>query len=81
MRASPRPARWLLPVLLLVVWLGLGGSLGSYAGKLGEVSTNDQAAFLPRSAESTKVAQAQGPSGRRSRCRPWSSGRRTAPRR
>ncbi|MER5416159.1 MMPL family transporter [Streptomyces virginiae] len=60
MRASPRPARWLLPVLLLVVWLGLGGSLGSYAGKLGEVSTNDQAAFLPRSAESTKVAQAQG---------------------
>lgn len=60
MRASPRPARWLVPVLLLVVWLGVGGSLGSYAGKLGEVSTNDQAAFLPRSAESTKVAQAQG---------------------
>ncbi|MEY2228211.1 MULTISPECIES: MMPL family transporter [Streptomyces] len=60
MRTSPRPARWLVPVLLLVVWLGVGGSLGSYAGKLGEVSTNDQAAFLPRSAESTRVAQAQG---------------------
>ncbi|MFF4419510.1 MMPL family transporter [Streptomyces sp. NPDC001549] len=59
MRTSPRPARWLLPVLLLVVWLGVGGTLGSYAGKLGEVSTNDQAAFLPRSAESTRVAQAQ----------------------
>ncbi|MFJ8563846.1 MMPL family transporter [Streptomyces sp. NPDC093514] len=60
MRTSPRPARWLLPVLLLVVWLGVGGSLGPYAGRLGEVSTNDQAAFLPRSAESTRVAQAQG---------------------
>ncbi|MER6444355.1 MMPL family transporter [Streptomyces venezuelae] len=59
MRTSPRPARWLVPVLLLVVWLAVGGSLGSYAGKLGEVSTNDQAAFLPRSAESTKAAQAQ----------------------
>ncbi|MFA7762958.1 MMPL family transporter [Streptomyces sp. NRRL S-448] len=60
MRTSPRPARWLLPVLLLVLWLGVGGTLGSYAGKLGEVSTNDQAAFLPRSAESTRAAQAQG---------------------
>ncbi|MFI7359351.1 MMPL family transporter [Streptomyces avidinii] len=60
MRTSPRAARWLLPVLLLVVWLGVGGSLGPYAGRLGEVSTNDQAAFLPRSAESTRVARAQG---------------------
>ncbi|MFE9478998.1 MMPL family transporter [Streptomyces spororaveus] len=60
MSASPRSARWLVPALLLVVWLGIGGSLGPYAGKLGEVSTNDQAAFLPRSAESTRVAQAQG---------------------
>ncbi|MFF2787857.1 MMPL family transporter [Streptomyces sp. NPDC058049] len=60
MRTPSRPARWLLPVLLLVVWLGVGGTLGSYAGKLGEVSTNDQAAFLPRSAESTRVARAQG---------------------
>ncbi|WP_405813393.1 MULTISPECIES: MMPL family transporter [unclassified Streptomyces] len=60
MRTSPRSARWLVPALLLVVWLGIGGSLGPYAGKLGEVSTNDQAAFLPRSAESTRVAQAQG---------------------
>ncbi|MFJ7587639.1 MMPL family transporter [Streptomyces sp. NPDC097617] len=59
MRTSPRLLRWLVPALLLVVWLGVGGSLGPYAGKLGEVSTNDQAAFLPRSAESTRVAQAQ----------------------
>ncbi|MFI8966476.1 MMPL family transporter [Streptomyces sp. NPDC053493] len=44
--------------MLLVVWLGIGGTLGPYAGKLGEVSTNDQAAFLPRGAESTEVLRA-----------------------
>ncbi|GHJ96903.1 putative membrane protein [Streptomyces sp. NE5-10] len=42
-----------------MVWLGLGGAFGSYAGKLGEVSTNDQAAFLPQNAESTKVIERQ----------------------
>ncbi|MFB7391374.1 MMPL family transporter [Streptomyces sp. NPDC056191] len=58
----PRPARWaarLLPLVLLVLWLAVGGGLGPYAGKLGEVATNDQAAFLPRSAESTRVIEAQ----------------------
>ncbi|MFF5932325.1 MMPL family transporter [Streptomyces sp. NPDC012508] len=56
------PTRWagrLLPLVLLVVWLAVGGGLGPYAGKLGEVATNDQAAFLPRSAESTRVIEAQ----------------------
>ncbi|GAA2095368.1 MMPL family transporter [Kitasatospora saccharophila] len=58
--APPSPARrlrFLLPLVLLLVWLALGGALGPFAGKLGEVSTNDGAAFLPRSAESTRVAQ------------------------
>ncbi|MFF8100432.1 MMPL family transporter [Streptomyces sp. NPDC016640] len=59
MTASPRWARRLLPVLLLVVWLGVGGAFGSYAGKLGEVADNDRAAFLPRSAESTEVIDEQ----------------------
>ncbi|MEU2503480.1 MMPL family transporter [Streptomyces sp. NPDC007863] len=54
-----RPVRWLVPLVLVVVWLGLGGAFGSYAGKLGEVSTNDQAAFLPQNAESTKVITQQ----------------------
>ncbi|MGW0573428.1 MMPL family transporter [Streptomyces tauricus] len=54
-----RPARWLVPLVLVVVWLGLGGAFGSYAGKLGDVSTNDQAAFLPQNAESTKVIEQQ----------------------
>ncbi|MEU4011519.1 MMPL family transporter [Streptomyces pseudogriseolus] len=55
MTTAPRRARWLVPFALLIVWLGVGGTLGPYAGKLGEVATNDQAAFLPQSAESTRV--------------------------
>ncbi|MFJ8162220.1 MMPL family transporter [Streptomyces sp. NPDC096136] len=59
MARTPRWARRLVPVALLLVWLGIGGTLGPYAGRLGEVATNDQAAFLPRSAESTEVIEAR----------------------
>ncbi|MEU6796443.1 MMPL family transporter [Nonomuraea wenchangensis] len=54
-----RHVRWLVPALLVLVWLAVGGGLGPFAGKLGEVSTNDQAAFLPQSAESTRVLEEQ----------------------
>ncbi|MCU7702386.1 MMPL family transporter [Streptomyces albidoflavus] len=54
-----RTARILIPLVLLIAWLGVGGTLGPYAGKLGEVATNDQAAFLPQSAESTRVSEEQ----------------------
>ncbi|MEU6358236.1 MMPL family transporter [Streptomyces albidoflavus] len=54
-----RTARILVPLVLLIAWLGVGGTLGPYAGKLGEVATNDQAAFLPQSAESTRVSEEQ----------------------
>ncbi|MEU8651360.1 MMPL family transporter [Streptomyces sp. NPDC048737] len=59
MSTTLRRARRLVPVLLVAVWLVLGGVLGPFAGRLGEVATNDQAAFLPRSAESTEVISAQ----------------------
>ncbi|WP_030185734.1 MMPL family transporter [Streptomyces violaceorubidus] len=59
MSTPSRRARWLVTAVLLLVWLGIGGTLGPYAGKLGEVATNDQAAFLPRSAESTRVVDAR----------------------
>ncbi|MGW2013963.1 MMPL family transporter [Streptomyces sp. NPDC001927] len=59
MRPSTPWIRRLLPLALLIAWLAIGGGLGPYAGKLGEVATNDQAAFLPRSAESTQVVEAQ----------------------
>ncbi|ROQ93837.1 RND superfamily putative drug exporter [Streptomyces sp. 2132.2] len=59
MKSTSRWARWIVPLALLIVWLGIGGTLGPYAGKLGEVATNDQAAFLPRNAESTQVLEAR----------------------
>nr|WP_107909846.1 MMPL family transporter [Streptomyces chartreusis] len=59
MSSPARRARVLVPLLLLVGWLVAGGVLGPYAGRLGEVATNDQAAFLPRSAESTEVIAQQ----------------------
>ncbi|MFZ3560546.1 MMPL family transporter [Streptomyces sp. BH055] len=59
MPRTHRRARWLVPIVLLFGWLAVGGTLGPYAGKLGEVATNDQAAFLPQGAESTRVIDAQ----------------------
>ncbi|MEV7477645.1 MMPL family transporter [Streptomyces halstedii] len=59
MSTASRPVRWLIPAFLLVAWLAVGGAFGPYAGKLGEVATNDQASFLPQSAESTQVIDAQ----------------------
>jgi putative drug exporter of the RND superfamily len=51
--------RWMLPAVVVLVWLGLGGVLGPYTGQLAEVQTNDSAAFLPADAESTQVAEIQ----------------------
>ncbi|MGW1100071.1 MMPL family transporter [Streptomyces sp. NPDC002455] len=61
MSTASRPVRRLVlvPVFLVLAWLVVGGAFGPYAGKLGEVATNDQAAFLPQSAESTRVIDAQ----------------------
>jgi RND superfamily putative drug exporter len=52
-----RTLRWLLPALVVLLWLGLGGPLGSFNGKLSAVQENDNAAFLPDSAESTQVTE------------------------
>ncbi|MGW5720243.1 MMPL family transporter [Amycolatopsis sp. NPDC003865] len=59
MNDKPRRLRWLIPALLVVAWLGLGGFGGPFAGKLSEVAKNDNAAFLPRSAEATEVSDEQ----------------------
>ena len=53
----PRAVRWALPAVLVLVWLVIGGTLGPYAGKLGDVATNEQSSFLPESAESTRVLE------------------------
>ncbi len=49
--------RWLLPAAIVLVWLAFGGVAGPYAGKLSEVAENDNAAFLPATAESTEVSE------------------------
>lgn len=59
---SRRPAsriRWIAPALILIAWLALGGIAGPAAGKLSQVASNDSAAFLPSSAESTRVQELQ----------------------
>ncbi len=49
----------LLAAVILLVWLGVAAVAGPYSGKLGEVQSNDSAAFLPSSAEATEVAALQ----------------------
>lgn len=56
---TPRRLRWLIPALLVIGWLAIGGFGGPFAGKLSEVAKNDNAAFLPRSAEATEVSDEQ----------------------
>ncbi|MBW8487621.1 MMPL family transporter [Actinomadura parmotrematis] len=51
--------RRLLPALLVLVWILGAGPLGQFAGKLGDVASNDSTTFLPASAESTEVAKLQ----------------------
>ena len=45
--------RWLVPVLLVITWLAIAGIGGPTFGRLEEVSSNDQASFLPAGAEAT----------------------------
>lgn len=54
---SSRLARTLVPVVLVLIWLGVAGATGPLAGKLSTVTTDDASAFLPSSAESTRVAE------------------------
>ncbi|MFT3660853.1 MAG: MMPL family transporter [Gordonia sp. (in: high G+C Gram-positive bacteria)] len=56
MTGTRSTARWLLPAIAVLVWLGIGGVAGPLSGKLSQVTTTEASAFLPASAESTKVA-------------------------
>ena len=53
-----RRAVW-LAVVVAIAWLVIGSVAGPLSGKLGEVQENDNASFLPASAESTRVAAEQ----------------------
>jgi RND superfamily putative drug exporter len=57
-RTDWTPARWLrilLPTVVILVWFAAASFGGPTFGKLSSVSSNDQASFLPASAESTEV--------------------------
>jgi RND superfamily putative drug exporter len=47
--------RLFVVVLVLLAWFGLAGVGGPLVGRLSEVQKNDNASFLPKSAESTEV--------------------------
>ncbi|MEP6651424.1 MAG: MMPL family transporter, partial [Lapillicoccus sp.] len=51
-----RGVRW-VALLMVLAWLAVGGIGGPLVGRLSEVQTNDNANFLPASAESTAVNQ------------------------
>jgi RND superfamily putative drug exporter len=59
MADRPRRLRWLLPALVALVWLAAAGPLNLLGGKLSGLQENDNAAFLPDSAESTRVGELQ----------------------
>ncbi|MCH9815790.1 MAG: MMPL family transporter [Actinomycetia bacterium] len=44
---------------MVLLWLFVGGPLGSFTGQLSTVQENDALSFLPASAESTEVAKAE----------------------
>ena len=46
-----------LAILVVFIWLGISGIAGPIFGKLSEVQENDNSAFLPSSAESSKVSE------------------------
>ena len=46
-----------LAVAVVVIWMGISGVAGPLFGKLSEVQENDNAAFLPTTAESSKVSE------------------------
>ena len=56
-RSSKRSRRWLLPAAVVLLWLFVGGPLGFFAAQLSDVQENDNANFLPKSAESTLVLE------------------------
>ncbi|MFC5791934.1 MMPL family transporter [Agromyces tardus] len=51
--------RALIPTVLILIWFALFGAGGAAFGSLSDVSKNDQASFLPASAEATEVNELQ----------------------
>lgn len=56
-KASSKYIRIVLPLLLVLIWFGVSAVGGPYFGRIEEVSEVDLTAFLPKSAEATKVSE------------------------
>jgi putative drug exporter of the RND superfamily len=50
-----RGHRWVLPTIIIVLWLLIGGPVASLQAKASDVQKNDNTSYLPASAESTEV--------------------------
>jgi RND superfamily putative drug exporter len=59
-RRQPKRRRFVIPLITVLLWIFVLGPLGSFSGRLAEVQENDNAGFLPGSAESTQVLELQG---------------------
>lgn len=57
---QPGKVRLLLPAVLIIIWLALSGVGGASFGAISGLAENDRAAFLPDSAESTRVQERLG---------------------
>jgi RND superfamily putative drug exporter len=51
----PKWLRAVIPALLILVWLSIGGIGGPYFGKISQVSSNDATSYLPASSDATQV--------------------------
>lgn len=56
-RRRSRVKSILLPALLVAIWFVAAGIGGPFFGRIDEVSSNDQASFLPASADATLVGE------------------------
>lgn len=53
---SPLRRPFVIALLVIIAWFGVGGGLGPLFGKLSTVQENDNANFLPSNAEATRAA-------------------------
>ena len=59
-RANQHAGRWgrvVIPALLILLWTVMAGVGGPYFGRVSEVSSNEQAAYLPATADATVVSK------------------------
>ena len=55
-KRNTRP--FIIALVTIFIWFGIGGGLGPLFGKLSSVQKNNNSSFLPKGAEATKAADA-----------------------